>query len=234
MDNQRLFLYAGLGLMLMLIWQTWQLDYHYVPPTQTEAPVTEIGVAPAKVDDGALPSDVVPSGQPTTTVAATESNTGGQRVNVLTDVLNIEFDTRGANPVLVELLDYPEALETPDRLVRVLEPGPIRVVQVQSGLQARNGEGAAPTHQDVFQTTAAEYELGTADSLEVPFSWSENGIDVTKTWVFTRDKYGFEVVYDLVNNSDTPWQGWHYGQLMRSAVGDDASDGFIRSYTGGV
>ncbi|MEM9601539.1 MAG: membrane protein insertase YidC [Pseudomonadota bacterium] len=237
MDNQRLFLYAGLGLMLMLIWQTWQLDYHYVPPVADTVDATQSAGATGDAavnDDGALPSNVVPSAGAAPTVNTATEAPEGQWVRVRTDLLNIEFDSRGANPVLLELLDYPEALETPTRLVRVFEPGPARVVQVQSGLQARTGQGTAPTHQDIYRSTATEFELGTSDTLEVPFTWSEDGVDVTKTWVFTRDKYGFEVVYDVVNNSDAPWQGWHYGQLMRSAVGDDASDGFIRSYTGGV
>lgn len=219
----------------MLIWQTWQLDYHTQQPIPLEPTASDSSSEGAATDDGALPSDVMPSGQ-----LALEANPGtqsaqGDFVRVTTDVLNIEFDTRGANPVLLELVDYPETLDTPERLVRVLEPGPARVVQVQSGLQARTGWGVAPTHQSVYSSASSTYDLGPAARLEVPFTWSENGVDVTKTWVFQRDKYGFEVIYDVVNNGDTPWQGWHYGQLMRSAVSDQESDSaFINSYTGGV
>jgi len=240
MDNQRLFLYAGLGLMLMLIWQTWQLDYHYTPPVETHQGSDSTGVtATAPVDNGAgsLPSDVVPAGQSDGAVAPVENTAGspGQRVRVQTDVLDIEIDTLGANPVLVELRDYPETLENPDQLVRVIEASPNRLIQVQSGLQARDGQGSAPTHRDLFSVSADEYRLGEGENeIRVPFQWVDGGVEVTKTWVFRRDKYGFDVEYDVVNNSGAVWQGWHYGQLLRSAVGDDASDGFIRSFTGGV
>ncbi len=234
MDNQRLFLYAGLGLLLMLIWQTWQLDYNYVPPVETQTSAGQSQSLAADAGDATLPS-VEPTGQANVTFDSGVVAAEGERVSIRTDVLDIEIDTRGANPVLAALRQYPETLENPELLVKALESSPSRVVLVQSGLQTREGQGSAPTHRDVYQFAEQAYELADGqDELRVPFRWSEGGVEVTKTWVFKRDKYGFDVIYDVVNNSGAPWQGWHYGQLLRSEVGDDGSDGFVRSFTGGV
>ena len=60
MDNQRLFLYAGLMFLGLLIWQQWQLDYNMPPPptaqdAEQSVPNPELPEAPpadVPVDDG--------------------------------------------------------------------------------------------------------------------------------------------------------------------------------------
>ncbi|MDZ7748230.1 MAG: hypothetical protein U5K43_04765 [Halofilum sp. (in: g-proteobacteria)] len=48
MDNQRLFLYGALGLLLLLIWQTWQVDYGGGAGQQAGQPAAERGTADAR------------------------------------------------------------------------------------------------------------------------------------------------------------------------------------------
>ena len=67
MDNQRLFLYGALGLLILVIWQTWQADYGSRP--QAQPPAAESGAtgreatASEDVPDAPVDADTTPSAE---------------------------------------------------------------------------------------------------------------------------------------------------------------------------
>ena len=119
MDNSRLFLFAALVFVGMLMWQQWQADYGPQPQPQVAQPATdatgEIEVPltddlPDQADDvGAQTSSS--TGSSTSTAAAAPQ---GQLLRIDTDVAEAVIDTRGGVLRSLKLKKYPTSLEQPD------------------------------------------------------------------------------------------------------------------------
>src|SRR5687768_13133709 len=120
MENQRLFVWAALGLVLWLNYIAWQRDY-----APTPLPAAATTTAPASNGPSeALPELPAADGTPPTPAAtaaqpATEATTStAPVVRVVTDVLDMEISTRGGELQRAELLKYPKVKNQPDVPVR--------------------------------------------------------------------------------------------------------------------
>lgn len=232
MDNQRLFLYLGLGFICLLIWQQWKLDEYEKnrpPQAQVEAPASADTPAITNSTAGSSSSSDVP----TSGNASTAS--GGTSVLVTTDALSLRFSTKGGDLREAKLLNYPVSLEPGANPFLLLSDDPAEFYIAQSGLQA--SAGSAPDHHAIFTAEADSYTLADGqDELRVPFSWtSEDGIKVTKTYVIKRDTYAIALEYAVENNSGASWSGAQYRQLQRRGLTDDEGPGLTAySYTGAV
>ncbi len=239
MENQRLFLFAGLGFLLLLIYQNWQMDYGVA--RQNSAQTSSLSrpasseQMPSVADDipqAALQNEAVPamSGG----VAQEEVISKGQRLQIYTDTFKLIIDTQGGGVNQVLLPNYPVSPTQPDVPFQLMDDRSGSFFIAQSGLQA--AEGDAPTHHALFSAKSDEFRLEEGkDELRVPLYWSgDNGLKVIKTYVFHRDSYLIDVEYQLKNGSDQPWRGRQYRQLQRKFVGEDEQPKFIYTYIGGV
>ncbi len=222
MDNQRLLVWASFGMLAWLTYQAWQADYAAGPAPETQPAAQEAG-APAG-GAGALPAlpaaaaDSTPASQQTPSLdvereAIPQADT--RIVRVTTDVLEVEINTTGATLQRAVIRRYPVHKDEPDTLVELLSPaGPDRGM-IQTGLIAE-GDGAEPNHLAVFESPSTEYELGGADEIVVPFTWTDGqGISVEKEIRFTRGSYRIDITQRLVNRSGADWRGAEYAQIER-------------------
>ena len=222
MDNQRLLVWASFGMLAWLTYQAWQADYAAGPAPETQPAAQEAG-APAG-GAGALPAlpaaaaDSTPASQQTPSLdvereAIPQADT--RIVRVMTDVLEVEINTTGATLQRAVIRRYPVHKDEPDTLVELLSPaGPDRGM-IQTGLIAE-GDGAEPNHLAVFESPSTEYELGGADEIVVPFTWTDGqGISVEKEIRFTRGSYRIDITQRLVNRSGADWRGAEYAQIER-------------------
>ncbi len=233
MDNIRLFLFMGLALMLLLLYQAWVQDYGPRPQVATGADST-----PAVVADGSVPSAqssgpdraALPGAVPGQ--EAPHAVRGGT-VRVVTDRLVVEISTRGGDVRRVDLPTYPVSLDEPDTPFRLLDDGGKLFHVAQSGLLAASGE--APNHTAEFTAEQAEYVLADgADTLVVPLRWrNAAGVEVEKRFIFRRDSYLVEVAFVVTNGSDAAVELSQYRQLQRTQPQGDGQ-AFIYTYTGGV
>ena len=154
MDNQRLFLYAGLLFLALLIWQQWELDYGAKPPPPPPQAVDD--GAPAPPADVAAPAPMpedVPDEPPVVAVPETPAIAGSEQlpaagsVTVTTDVLRLQIDLRGGGIRKAELLDYPVTVKEPDNPIALLDDDPRFLFIAQSGLQSSGQD--APTHRQL-------------------------------------------------------------------------------------
>lgn len=233
MDNQRLFLYLGLGFLIMLIWQTWQIDYVLAPQQAAEqaaqANQNQLSSTDAVTSDGAVPT-VSPSGEQ---IIQNDVSATAQTVEIVTDVFGMSMNSQGADLSYVDLIKYPLSLEEPDNPIRQIGSRDDRYMGIQTGLQA--SEGVAPNHLADYTIAAEQYEMKDGDmGLQVDAQWSDAGIDVTKSWIFNRDAYDYKVQFRVTNNSQSVWTGWQYRQLQRSQVADTETSTGMATYTGGV
>ena len=233
MDNTRLFVFAALVFVGVLMWQQWQIDYG----PQANAPVqssTESGQAqseaiaqfedlPDQADGVSKNTQAIPEAQ-----AQLESD---KLVSVETDVISAIIDTRGGVIRSLKLKKYPVSLEQPDEGLELIHSQSDSLYVIQSGL--RNRSETAPTHYSKFSVNQDEFVLQDGeDDLIVPLFWSDNGIEVTKIYRFKRGDYLIDVSHRVENNSTGNWQGSQYRQIQRARPLSESR--ILYTYTGAV
>ena len=196
MEQQRPLLYLMLGFIAFMIWSTWE-QRNYVPP----APVAQSQTASIPNADGSPASAIsqadVPQAQGLPAAAAAAQglapSAGGKSIRVKTDVLDLQISLTGGTIYQADLLTYPISLDEPDVPVRVLDSA--KTYAAQSGLVATDGlPENAPNHYAQFTTTQTEFNLGDSGTLVVPLTWvGNNGLSVTKTFIFTAGKFLVDV-----------------------------------------
>jgi YidC/Oxa1 family membrane protein insertase len=241
MGNIRLVLWATLAALLYMNYEAWVRDY---PATRAVSSSIEAGGAKSahalgdsvpQAASGAAPlsasaaapvapastADVPSLGPPATGVPATGSpaadpGAAPDLLHVVTDVLDVSINLKGGELDRADLLEYPLRKDTPGTPVRLLsrEPPPALYV-LQSGLAGGTGE-AAPTHLATWDSAAHSYSLVPgADELRVPLTWSDQGLNVTKTFVFKRGQYAVALDYDVKNDGASDRKLASYAQILR-------------------
>ena len=228
MDNQRVFLWIALAMMVWLNYAAFLKDQRPPPPPAAanggealQAPGADEG-APA-LPESAGAGDVPPPpagtggaearGVPGTTQTTPPSE---QRIRVVTDVLDLEISPRGGDLVKALLPDYPVHKNAPDVPVQLLDPTADGLYVFRSGLTARQ-PGASTRSDTLFSAPRMEFRLEPGqDVLEVPLTATlEDGVVVTKTWRFERGSYAVGLEQRLENAGEAAWNGASYLQIRR-------------------
>ena len=243
MDTQRILQFFALAFILMLIWTAWQEDYGPAAPTDEpaaeesreepddspDAPEDAPGAAP---DDDADEDDAPPGEEAAPATAAGDRMERRDTVRVRTDKLDVEISTLGGDVRQADLLQHARTLDS-DEPLRLFTDTFDNLFVAQLGLVPRDGDRIGPDTE--FQAEQDAYELGDDDdTLVVPLVWEgNNGIRVTRNYIFRRDSYLIDVEQEVENNTDDGWDGFQYTQLRTGEI-DDGTSWFIYTYTGGV
>ncbi len=234
MDNVRLFLYAALAFVGLLLWEQWQADYGPQPVALPESPPT-IDYGDASTGD--IPAEDLPEISDITAAADLPVSTPAQSdqqsrlIEVETDVILARIDTRGGVIRSLKLKKYPVDVDQPEEFLELLHDQPDSLYLVQNGL--RSSSSPAPTHHSIFSSAQDSYRMkDDTDVLEVPLQWVENGIQVTKTYQFRRGDYLIDVSQQVANRSSADWVGSQYRQLQRSRPLETSK--LLYTYTGAV
>ena len=244
MDNQRLLVWAFFGVMLFLTWQAWVEDYGTKPSpatspavedtTDTDMPVPGLPELPAAdTPDSAAPE--LPADAPPLPADATQPSADAGRdsrtVSVVTDVLELEIDTRGGTLARAVLDGYPVAKDQPDVLVQLLSPARDDLGLIHTGIRVRPAE-TEPDQSAEFEVSRERFELGNDDVLEVPLSWTDGaGLSVEKVYRFRRGSYIIEVEQRLRNDSAEPRTAGAYAQIRRRAFERERSMFDVDTYS---
>jgi YidC/Oxa1 family membrane protein insertase len=219
MDNQRLFLWGALALVLWLNYTTWERDY--APPPTPAATVTsqQSAAAPASTESlPSLPSTTAPGAPPVPTAVNSASTAApveaAPTIHVVTDVLDMDISLRGGELQRADLPKYPKVKNQPDNPMRLLNRDNLYVVRSGVRLAEQQQE---PTHLAMFTAPAQEFRLKPGDTkLEVPLTWTDgNGVTVTKTYTFEPGHYRIGLKYDVDNQSGKELKGASYVQIVR-------------------
>ena len=229
MENQRLLLYFTLFFIVYLLWAEWQMDYGPQPEPAVTQPATE-----ARQDVTEVPEAVATPDEADIVEASRQPQRGGQRINIVTDVLDIEIDTKGGDIRKAVLRNYSKKADNPDQKLVLLTDSDYNFFIAQSGLVSVN-TGTAPTHNAVYTAEKNSYRLSEGvDEIIVPLVWNgENGVTVTKTYTFRRNDYVIDLQH-RVKAGNADWSGSQYMQLVRVPPSEDDKSAFIYTYTGGV
>ena len=230
MDNQRLFLFFALALVLMLIWQSWEQEHARSPEIAATAPTQ----APPASAPGVPKVPTAPVTNVAPAPAAADVLKHGARLQVRTDLFDAVIDTQGGDLRELSLRKYPVSIDKPQEPFPLMEDKSGELFVAQSGLIGLQGQ--YPNHKSVFTAEAGNYTLAdNQNELRVPLSFrAPDGVQYTKTYVFHRGSYVVDVEFEVKNNSRREWTGYFYGQFQRTHT---APGGFFRvapSYTGGA
>jgi YidC/Oxa1 family membrane protein insertase len=224
MESQRSFLLIGLAMVGFLLWQQWQLDYG----PQPVAPITSSAPASTQLD---MPSsDDVPAATSLEQGFVASTTTGGRIISVITDTLILSIDTKGGDVVSADLAKFPLE-EGSSESYSLLKPNGDKLFIAQSGLIGPNGTDskARPIY-----TVAKDSYILEGDTLTVPFNLeTSEGLQVTKSFTFTRDSHKIDVNYSIKNNTSNPKQVQQFGQLKQSMLEQEGSM-FMPIYRGGA
>ena len=226
MENQRLLIWATFGMLLWLTYQSWTQDYgpqpadvvqpsadeSLLPPTDAES----LPALPQTTTDSTLDAPQIAEQAPAAQAATEDAPTDDSKIiHVVTDVIDVEINTRGATLQRATLNRYPVAKDQPDTLVQLLNPEMPDFGLVQTGLRAA-GDGEEANHLAIFTADATDYELGGADEIIVPLEWTDGqGVRVEKELRFTRGSYRVDITQRIINDSGAEWRGAEYAQLQK-------------------
>jgi YidC/Oxa1 family membrane protein insertase len=236
MQNQRLLLYFTLFFIVYLLWAEWQMDYGPKPAIQTEsaAVTTDQQAAPDAITLDAVPEAAGVPGE-TELVADTQgSATDSQRIRVITDVLDVEIDTRGGDIRKAVLRNYAKTADNPEEKLVLMTDDARNYFIAQSGLVSVN-KNTAPTHNAIYSAQKTSYRLAEGvDEIQVPLTWKgDDGVKVEKIYTFRRGDYVINTEHKVTAGRED-WSGSQYMQLVRTPPLDEEGNAFIYTYTGGV
>lgn len=240
MDNLRFILLVSLGLILYQLSIFWEMDYgpkqklpvvKEQPAAEPEKRIGDLPEAHQATDTPVIKRDQGVDDRTSTFSQATDIKI--KNITVTTDVVRLEIDSTGTI-TLLNLLDYPIKKEEPNNPLRLFEQSKDNWFIAQSGLMT--SKGSASNHQSVYQFEKDSYELRPGeDVLRVPLHWiNDQGVEVVKTFVFSRGSYLIELEHTIKNNTAEDWVGSQYQQLQRNQGASSNDSTFIRTYTGGV
>lgn len=210
MELQRSFLLGGILITAFLLWNAWQTDY-------PKASVVANAPEQVKMLSEDVPGLVTAESQSVN--AGVAPVISSQLMTIKTDVLELVIDKQGGNFVSAKLKNYKQTIQPDSLPIQILNADPQTLYISQSGLASYSGPDTPGEGQAIFHSTQDEFEmLPGQETLTVPLTWSHNGVEVTKTFLFKRGEYLVNVHYDLVNNAQKPWSGQFYSQFKRADV----------------
>ena len=236
MDFQRLILFGALGMVLLLLWQSW-LEYESgkngaamnanTPASQVSGAAQDTTTATKPEADDVPQAPAVSAAPETSDTAAaiplSQSLPGERRVIAETDIIRAEIDTRGGDLRRLALLTYPVSLDEPDTPFVLLNDSGADLFLIQDGLLSAGRE--APNHHTIFSTERQNVRLSPGeDSVQVHLEWtSDDGVVFRKTFTFHRNSYYIDVAFTVDNQSSDQWVGYRYSQILRTQVAEPSS-----------
>ena len=230
MGNQRVLLYFTLFFIIYMIWAQWQIAYGPKPEVIAE----QGDISQIKNENGIVPQASSSSPQSSALPLEKEVITNSQRIKIITDVLDVDIDTKGGDILRAVLRDYAVNADKPEDKLVLLTDENINYQVAQSGLVSVNKD-TAPSHNVIYQSERDIYRLAEGtDSVEVPLYWEDgNGVKVKKVLTFKRDDYVIDINY-YITAGEQDWSGSDYMQIVRSRPVEINGNAFIHTYTGGV
>jgi len=173
-------------------------------------------------------SDLAKTEEKKEAASATTLNKG-QRIKVITDVVEAEIDLNGGDLRRYSLLKQKSDKDKSKPFVLFADEEPHNFI-AQSGLI---GQGL-PNHKEIFTTDRNTYQLATnTENLEVKLHWrSVNGIQVDKVYIFKRNSYVVQIKYEITNNSSTAISPDAYFQFLRDGTPPEGHSALLPTYAG--
>ena len=250
-DIQRILLLIGIAICAYLLVQAWVSDAQkraqetdsgsvqsspltHEEATGTGSPSESQTDIPGTFEDSRpeLDSDVPDPSLLQVTQEPVESQTTAQTasrdlIRVTTPLVDVWIDPFGGDFVGAKLIEYPVSLRERDTPMPMLDRRFDRTYLAQSGLMGADGFDQSQ-NRPTYSVSRKQWVLEEG-SLDVPLTFEQDGIRVTKTFTFHADRYDIPVVYTVRNGTSSSFEASLFAQLKRDGGPvDGARGGFIR------
>jgi YidC/Oxa1 family membrane protein insertase len=223
-EMQRILLLVALAATAYLLVLAWNDDYikGHVAPGASSAPVATapVGDAPEAFNEARqISSDVPKAAAPAEhrdadAGRAPSAELADRLVRVTTDTIDVWIDRLGGDIVRVELPRYPVSIEKPNDPFLLLDRRADHVYIAQSGLVGRDGPDGSGT-RPLYDAAHNEFDFRGGGELRL--RTVENAVEIDKIFKFSADEYVVEVDYEIVNQSDHPFEARQFAQLKRDS-----------------
>lgn len=239
MDIRRTVLWMIFAFSLLLLWNNWQIHngkaslFGGPPPASSASQNDATKTSDASAQNGSIPTAQAstPAGSSATPpTVPTSTSPRSQDVTVSTDLMQLTFDTRGAQIVRAELLKYND-IERPNQHMVLLDDSRSQTYLVQSGLVGGADGQPFPNHETPFQLVSAQNTL-VGDSLQVVFQAESGGVKLVKTFTLHRDSYAIDVSQQVINAGSAPVTPSLYLQIERDGNNPPDTSSFYHTFTG--
>ena len=213
--NNRLFLYSGLFLVLILLYDAWSnknLDNSVVQDIIPETVVESV----APDSRSLLEPDIGSSDEGPATADS---------ITVSTNSLEVKISLFDGSLVSSRLLKYPEEFGNEDEKVQLLDNTRERYI-ARIGVQSKNF--SQPSR---YVSSSKNYDIGDNDTLIVELVGRvETNTEILKTYTFTNDSHLINISQRITNlsNENASWR--QYYSLERGE--ELGSNGMLYTYTG--
>ena len=233
MDIKRTVLLVVFSLSLLMLWENWNV---YNGGPSMFAPEQKVASTPTPTSPAATSEQSVPPASSSTSASkaasnevpgGTIANPQGERIILSTDLLKVEINTAGGELTRVELLKHKDA-SNPEQNVVLMENGAGRTYVGQSGLIG----GDFPNHRTMYSVRSGARTLESGDTLELVLDAEQNGVKLTKTYVFKRGQYQIDLNHTVVNTSHEAISPSVYVQLVRDGSKLEGDSRFYSTFNG--
>ncbi|HEY8710143.1 MAG TPA: membrane protein insertase YidC [Burkholderiaceae bacterium] len=253
-DIRRTLLWVVFSMSLFLIWDAWnkhngQPSFFSPAPAKVAAAGSAPGVAglPTSIGTQTPASTTAPGAAPAAAPVAAE------QVTISTNLVKATLSSTGGTLTRLELLKYPEQVETSwyqplvalfggggrhpaadKNDVVLFDESAQRMYVAQTGLIPAAGGSGLPNHHTRMTLVPGERSLRPGqDSLQVKFESPVVGsVKLVKTYTFKRGDYVIDVNNEVVNESATPVTPRLYLQLVRDGVPPPGASMGYSTFTG--
>jgi YidC/Oxa1 family membrane protein insertase len=213
MESQRSFLFIALMVVTYLLFTEYQKDNTPVIDQPAISQTTN------QVTSG--DSDSIPESSSSAMPMATMQKASEQVITINTDVLVIKIDTTGGDIIDAKLVKF-DTEQGNGIPFTVMQNGNRKYI-AQSGLIGAQGIDKA-SGRPIYQTTSKSYTQTGDTPLIVDLQYiSENGLNVTKRFTFSKSGYSINVEYIINNTATTAASVQMYAQLIQSTVVESGS-----------
>jgi len=233
MDIKRTVLLVVFSLSLLMLWENWTV---YNGGPSMFAPEQKVASTPAPISPATSSEQSIPqaSVSPNANTATSNqvpggaiANPQGERITLTTDLLKVEISTAGGELMRVELLKHKDAAN-PEKNVVLMESGAGRTYIGQSGLIG----GDFPNHRTMYSARPGTRTLESGDTIELVLDAEQNGVKLTKTYVFKRGEYQIDLNHAVINTTAEAISPSVYVQLVRDGSKLEGDSAFYSTFNG--
>jgi len=250
-DLRRVLLWSVFAVSLMMLWDGWLRHTGqpslFAPPAQVDAASAASSGVAARADASVPQGNSVAGAGAVTAVSAMSAAASdaaaaatapkGELLALHTDLMDVTIDTLGGSVVKAVLLKHQDHEHTDEHVV-ILNHTATHTYEAQTGLIGAANQ-PLPNHKTLFTAQTAERSLadGSNELVLTLTSAPVDGVQLLKTYTFTRGSYAIGVKQEVVNGSAQALRPTLYVQIERDGTPPAAAPGpaFVggpQSYTG--
>ena len=218
--NNRLFLYSGLFLVLILLYDAWHNKNTGYNAVQQNIPETAIE---SNISIGTQPSET--DVDSSNTEPATTKTDFSESITVTTNSLEVKINLADGSIISSRLLKYPEEFGIDEKKVQLLDSVTEQYI-ARIGVQSKNMSQPAS-----YTSSSRSYDIGDRERLIVELVGTlDSNTKVVKTYSFDRDSHLISISQNIKNlsNESSSWR--QYYSLERGE--ELGSNGMLYTYTG--